>query len=415
MPTQGRFSKYLAFSMRKAAAVLACLLLLAAGCRGPDAGNQTQRLASMHVSGRVDNTCFSVDDEGVVTLLEYEWGRWGASCTPTLHRMYPDGRVESKEFPTIDFPPAHTVEGNLVMPEGGNRVAYTNVSTFSTRTIEDSRLAELLNEWRRQSGWVFFDSGLVVYPIEVFEELGVYDPSTGRDIDLFEGPQRASVLSVWDDCLITVVSEPTPPYSIYVVTLDGEQKFSLPVPDSYRMDSVEGSALGLVVSGRRELPTHERLPVVEWYSFEGSKKVTYSLPDVQPGDGQAPRIKIIPGEHGEVVVATQPSEERMGEPEEVHGCAYIGYFDADTGEEIYSRSNDQQAVTFYPLEEVGHYYVHPTAYGEKGGGEIALFNCEEKIASMHHSGKLITFTASADGKFFATFTDGTVSVYALKV
>lgn len=34
MPTQGRFSKYLGFSMRKAAAVLACLLMLATGCRG---------------------------------------------------------------------------------------------------------------------------------------------------------------------------------------------------------------------------------------------------------------------------------------------------------------------------------------------------------------------------------------------
>lgn len=425
----GRFCKYLVFRVRKAAPILASLLiLLPIGCQRSD--SDFQHLTSMHISGGVYD-CFSVSDEGVVIFVEHEW-RYDdphvgpAWCTPTLHRMYPDGRVESKELPTLrETSPTLTVEGNLVTPENGNKVTYIDLSTFSTITIEDSRLAELAKEKPAEEK-LFFDSGFVVYLIGRPEHrtgVGVYNPATQEDTNSFWGEHYdANLMSVWGDCVIALAADLMHPWPsgirsfIYLITLDGEQTHNFSLPGSYLIEEIEAMSDGLIVSGYANYSYFKGDLAVERYSFEGNKEVSYPLPDIESGDGCAARIKIIPGEKGSVVVATQPSSEDLVEPKDIRGCAYIGYFDAETGEEIHSRSNDKEAVTFYPLKKVGHYYMHPSARDWKvsSGGEIALFDYERKIASMHFNGELDRFAASPNGKFFAIASGGKVSLYTFK-
>lgn len=403
--------------MRRAGLALACaVLLLSGGSCGKPASDDFQRLASVHVSGYVH--VLSVDDEGVVTLTENQWRyedphSGPAWCTATLHRVYPDGRVESKTLPSLfEMSPILTVEGDrLVFPEDGNRVTYLDTSTFATRTVEDERLAELT---RMRSGpMYFFDSGLVVYPIvqgyesgglRACEGAGVYDPALSRDLRLLT---QGRLLALSQGYAIIESSG-----FFYALTMEGEQKYKLAWSQTYTPDRVVVTPYGLVAGGIDSAVSDLHKPVVVLYPFSGERQIPCPMPDTDSVGGDGPAIAALDG----IVATSLFNMEELGEPGSVYGQAYLGYFDSETGQEIYSVSNRQKVVTFCPLDNLGYYYLHPSTDDWKSspGGRIALFHWDEEIASMDYDATLQAFASSANGHFFAVVSEGgTVSSYCL--
>lgn len=421
-----------------------CLLaLLLVGCQEQvqEQTNDFTSISSTSVAidvstyGKWTRAIMSIDNDGVATAIgEDSDGRL------RVHKLYPDGGAVSRgPYPFRYW--AKTAEGNLVgvlASEGQDTVQYIDVETLGTRNVRNVRLADLV----QQPSAISLDSGVVVYlkgrpSVGFIRGIGLYDALSNQDREyLFAEPHdQVHIWGRWGNAVVISTRDriyfpgPGPPNDetvqrvrdqggragegwkewIYVVSFDGDLELSMDLPPFHYLRDVLVSPLGIIVIGHAKWISFEGDPMVERYSYEGRREVSYPVtPQLRDG-----KIQMLTRDDGRPVLVVGQSSIEL--PDRIiYGCAYIGYFDANTAEEMYSRSDCEAAISFWPLEEVGRYYVYPGYMGWEGvipRGDIALYQYGDKVASTR--GEVRKFAASPNGEYFALLTGDKVETFRL--
>ena len=149
--------------------------------------------------------------------------------------------------------------------------------------------------------------------------------------------------------------------------------------------------------------------VLKKYSLQGKEEWSRAL----PAEGVVRLCLLDEGAEDVITVALADNNDSTG---------FIGYYYADNGDEIYSRTISEAKTyeglfSVHSLSEPGLYYIRPQPSGYPGissyGGKMSLYCYDNVIASADFREPIYHFAVSPGGKFFAVVTDGTLSVFSI--
>lgn len=144
------------------------------------------------------------------------------------------------------------------------------------------------------------------------------------------------------------------------------------------------------------------------YSLQGKEVWHRAL----PVDGVA-HLNLLDEEAGDIIAVT------MADNNDLTG--FIGYYHADSGDELYSRIIDERETyeglfSVHSLGEPGSYYIRPQPSGYSGipsyGGEVSLYSYDKVIASADFREPIYHLATSPNGVYFVVITDGTLLIFS---
>jgi hypothetical protein len=445
-----KYMKLLVYS----ALLLSLSGMLFAGCGKPEVNVDSVSGFTHEVSVRIPFdpqndtvTSLRIDDEGNTALIMRDEILHGKVNPEKEYRLetYRISKGGSKE--TGEYGPFEAVrisrEGSFIITaDETDMVTWLDSDTLDITRIENEGLSLAL----KASIGDYFDSEIMTHTVPLSSKLGVerwlaiqnMNTTKGVLVDFQEEYVNIDAIDSRDEMLqIEAGRGIGNPVTLYVLSLDGtdmtdldiDQQFSggrtiedfehvqVEIRDRLLSARLTGDGLVVLLDDSLAVETDQdtsetnigRGYALKKYSLQGKEEWHRALP-VQ---GVA-HLSLLDEEAGEIIAVTLADNNDL--------TGFIGYYHADSGDEIYSRTVDvtetyEGLISVHALDEPGLYYIRPEPSSYPGipsyGGKVSLYSYDKVIASADFEEPIYHFAVSPDDKFFAVITDGTLSIFSI--